>query len=217
MRAWFCLAVMLCGCSKSGEVAERKVVQPALPIDHPPLNLPPAPLQGLAGRAPIRVSVEQLRKSIEAVTGGVVWKGTINGDPNTDMLKYLARTLGEADFSEVTQENREPGILFSKFVDDGARRVCLDVVTLDRNRPAAEKVLMRSVSAADDLTSNRAAVMKNVAYLRLRFLGDDEVNGPQQGETALVFADAVRFNATTEEAWLAVCVSLLSDPRFIAY
>ncbi len=216
-RIGLSLMSLMVGCSRTPPVAEIKPLSNSLPADHPPINLPEAPLQGLAGRAPVRLSVAQLRKSLEAVTGGVGWKETLNGVRDVDMLQYLANTLGEADFAEVTQENREPGILFAKFAADGARKVCSDVLKLDATRQRPQKVIMRHVAESDTPQSNMAAVMKNIAYLRFRFLGDDEADSPKGADSALVFSEALRFGATPTEAWLGVCVSLLSDPQFIAY
>lgn len=192
-------------------------VKKGLPADHPPINVTEVPAQGFIGRRPTRLSADQLKATLEAVTDGIIWRDTVNGVPDTDVIEYLAPTLGRPDYAQVTHENLDPNVLMAKFMADGARKVCVDVAARDRTRTASRRILTARVSAADTPQSNLEAVTRNIVELRTRFLGDASTGYPQVAPYVKVISDTLARGGTVDDGWLAVCVAMLTDPLFISY
>src|SRR5688572_15662930 len=125
MKRLALLALLVCGCKptppEAGELS---------PVDlpgHPVHTLPDPELQdGHVRRAPRRLTVAQLKASIFTTTGRQ-WS----------QIDNLAASLGRADFAVVASENTEPNLVFAKFLEDGAREVCLGAALADLSRPAA--------------------------------------------------------------------------------
>ena len=109
------------------------------------------------GQMPRRLEVEHLRQSIPRLFGGIQWQ-----DRNENsMWDVLSRTLGEADYVEVTENNVEATPLFAKFMDDMAAQVCSKA--LDRDAQTAE--------AEQRLVLRHADVKANLRFLRLKLHG----------------------------------------------
>jgi hypothetical protein len=212
---FFCLLTPLfLACKTEVAPAQLVPVAEALPVNHPPLNVPDVPLEGLVGRKPKRLSVDQLNASILAATG-IAWTDTINGVPKTNVLNYLAPTLGRPDYAQITHDSLDPNVMFAKFVGDGARKVCSDLATNDKGSPADKRVLVRVAGATE--ANNLEAVNKNVIYLRTRFLGDDASGFSLTSPFVKVFQDTVSGGGTADDGWLAVCVAMMTDPLFLTY
>lgn len=185
------------------------------PVTTPGGELPdlPDPDQqgGHVGRAPRRITVEQLRRSIEIAVGRP-WTG----------LASVADSLGEADYALIVSDSAEPNVVFAKFLEDGARTVCRAQGQADiAAATAAERVLARelpdSLSNLNNLTDEQ--LRQNLVYLSTRFWG-----WPLQGEdldswTQLFRQLATRAQAVNrrDQALTAVCIALIMDPRFSTY
>jgi hypothetical protein len=184
-----------------------------LPDGHPPLAELPDPelTQGHVGRAPRRLAVRQLAASIETTTGRQ-WSE----------LEALAGSLGRADYALVNAEAAEPNLVFAKFLEDGVREVCLATAEADLSEPDASRRILSPEVPADisDLTQvGDDSARKNLQYLALRFwglsLGEDEL--------AVWLASWKRIAARAEaadkkrEAWGALCIAFMTDPRFFTY
>ena len=195
---------------------------------------PVAPLPPPA-RAPRRLTVEQLTRAIPVLTGGVRWVEDFGQGP-VDMLTFLAPTLGAPDYRGVTEELLEPTLLISKFVQDGAQRVCEAWVARDAAAPAAERSLVRHDDAArawGDL--DPVAVRANISRLLLRFFAYEArlelPGGDPRVEALYALFDAVAQTAPAEaapaggagargparDAWLATCLALMTDPELLMY
>jgi hypothetical protein len=184
-----------------------------LPDDHPPIQPLPDPelSGGHVGRAPRRITVAQLKASIE-VTTGRQWS----------KIDDLSASLGRADYALVNAEATEPNLVFAKFLEDGAREVCLATAAADLLEPdASKRVLSPEIPAdAKDLSKlDDASVRQNMVYLSTRFWGQ-----PLAGSELATWASAYKGIATRaeaakkkREAWGAICIALMTDPRFTTY
>jgi hypothetical protein len=179
-------------------------------------NFPPAP------RAARRVSIEMLRQSFPVVFGK-----DLSGQPITwtvgdrSGFDTFSRALGEPDYFDVVDENADPSPLYLKFLDDAARDACGKALAADAARKhPAQRALLRHVQASDDPRTARAAVDRNLRYLRLRFHGihvpsvDD---GPIAGLRQLLVGSIAANGGSVLEGWRAVCVALVTAPEFSLY
>jgi hypothetical protein len=186
-----------------------------VPVDgtHPVIApLPDPELQGgHVGRAPRRITVAQLKASILTTTGRQWSK-----------IDSLAASLGSADFALVNAESTEPNLVFAKFLDDGAREVCTGAATADLAIPdPANRVLSPEVPAAvtDVSKIDDDTAKKNLTYLSTRFWGQPLAPAELDVWAASFKTIAARAQAQNKksQAWAAICVAMMTDPRFITY
>jgi len=209
----FMLAIALaCGCTAEDSKltpAELDTFEdhwtPTEPEDRGDATLIP-PLER-DGRAARRMTVDQLRRTIPALFGGITWTGGRNGTVN--LFDFLSRTLGEADCVQVTQSNTNPSPLFAKFMDDMAGQVCGRAIQADATAAPAARVLL---PYADD-------VDRNLRFLRLKLHG---ISGPEGGtdgiaELRRLYDEILADTSRASDAWLGVCVEMLTAPEFMAY
>lgn len=212
--------LVLVACSKPTVPADK--TGDLTPVDmgnHPPITkLPDPDLQGgHVGRAPRRITVAQLKASI-LVTTGRQWS----------QIDNLAASLGRADYALVNAEAIEPNLVFAKFLEDGAREVCIGSANADLGRPvAADRVLSPLVPTSTDLTTlPDADVKKNLVYLSTRFwgqpLGEPELETWLQTFKKLAAATKAPVPPATvaaprQQAWGGICIALMTDPRFFTY
>jgi hypothetical protein len=218
MRRLLALALLALApaCSKSDERALPPPMDGQLdPVPNPHGTVMPLPdpelQEGSVGRAPRRITVAQLKESI-ITTVGRPWT----------QLDQLAPSLGRADFANVVTENTEPNLVFAKFLEDGAREVCLAQATAEL--PLAEpdaRVLSRTLpGAVGNLTQlTDAQVTELVVYLSTRFWG-----APLSGEEltrwkGLFTQAAARAQAINrrDHALAAMCIAMMTDSRFLTY
>lgn len=215
--SFFAVSLAVSGCSN--KPAEAGPPRPAelTPVDmpgHPSLAPLPDPEQngGHIGRAPRRLTVAQLRESIFTITGGTRQWSQINN---------LAASLGQADYALTNAESTEANLVFAKFLEDGAREVCLNVARDDLNRAQEARILWPEVAGTsrDFTTLDDPTIQKNLAYLSVRFWGshftaEELVSWTESFKT---IAAAARRANRPEQAWGAICVAMMTDPRFITY
>lgn len=208
------VAIVAFGCTS--KPAERPEVSGTLEtVDmghHPPTVKLPDPEQneGHVGRKPRRITVAQLRESIITTTGRQ-WT----------QIGTLAPSLGQADFALTVSESTEANLVFAKFLEDGAREVCLAVAQADLTRQPADKVLSTgfTVMGNDFTTMNDDAIKTNLAQLAIRFWGQpfsDAERDSWVGTFKTVAARAKSINRP-QQAWGAMCIAFMTDPRFITY
>jgi hypothetical protein len=211
------LALAAAGCSS--KPVEPGPARPAglTPVDlpdHPTLTpLPDPELNGgHTGRAPRRLTVAQLKASIATVT---------NGTRQWSQIDTLAASLGQADFALTNAESTEANLVFAKFLEDGAREVCLNVARDDLNREPADRVLWPDVpgNPRDFTTLDDATIRQNLSTLSVRFWGSpftaDELG--QWTEAFKRFAKQAKAIDKPEQAWGAVCIAMMTDSRFFTY
>lgn len=207
------LAGVGCSPKKAGVPRPKPAKLEPIPEGHPSLTPLPDPEldKGHVGRAPRRINVAQLKASIQ-VTTGRQWS----------QIDKLAASLGQADYALVNAEATEPNLVFAKFLEDGAREVCLAAAQADLEQPdGSKRILSREVAASiSDLTKiDEAAIQGNLVYLSTRFWGQ-----PLSGDELTVWSNAFKGMATRaeaakkkKEAWGAICIALMTDPRFSTY
>jgi len=207
------LVALLASCSVSSSAPqEAALIDVALPA-HPSLAPLPDPQLngGHTGRAPRRLSVAQLEQSIITTTG-----------KKWSKLEDRAASLGRADFAVTVSEATEANLVFAKFLEDGAREVCLAAAKEDLGRAdAGARVLSPEVpGTSTDFTSlSDATIEQNLASLALRFWGST-LEGPERARWVATFRQlALRAKAVAkpEQAWGAICVAMMTDPRFFTY
>lgn len=217
MRRKFCIVLLLSAAAACGSQAPAAVPKPAqlepLPDGHPPIEALPDPelSGGHVGRAPRRITVAQLKASIQ-ITTGRQWS----------QIDSLAASLGRADYALVNAEATEPNLVFAKFLEDGAREVCTATAQADLAEPnAAKRVLSPEVPAAiTDLTkTSDASAKQNLVYLSTRFWGQPLADAELDTWAAAFKGLAARAEAAKKrrEAWGAICIALMTDPRFSTY
>jgi hypothetical protein len=207
-------------CSKSPPADRVGTLAPVDLGNHPPLQpLPDPDLQGgHVGRAPRRITVAQLKQSI-LITAGRQWS----------QIDILAPSLGKADYALVNAEATEPNLVFAKFLEDGAREVCLGAATADLAQAVqADRVLSPLVSSTvTDLTQlPDSDVRLNLVYLSTRFWGQP-LNGAELDTWVASFKLLALATQTAmppdtspapkNQAWGGICVALMTDPRFFTY
>jgi hypothetical protein len=218
MKRLLC-AVALCAtlaCTKSEPVAKPTqagaLAPVALPNGHPVVTPLPDPEMngGNVGRAPRRITAAQLKNSIFTVTGR-----------HWSQIDSLSASLGQADFALVNSESTEPNLVFAKFLEDGAREVCMATAASDLTKAPQARVLSADLpgSPTDFTTIDDAAVRKNLSGLAVRFWGQ-----PMGADELTTYAStfktiAARAKAVNQpaQAWGAICIALMTDPRFITY
>lgn len=175
--------------------------------------LPDPELQdGRVGRAPRRLTVNQLARSIEVAVGR----------PWTD-IEGLAATLGRADYALVNSESTEANLVFAKFLEDGARKVCLAQATAEvKLTDPQARVLSRTLpaGAVGDLSKlTDAQVGELLVYLSTRFWGS-----PLAGEELTRWSGFFKKAAARgesikkrDQALAVLCISLMTDSRFLTY
>ncbi len=182
---------------------------PSTPAHSPSPGLLPS--SDASARNTRRVTVDQLRRSIPDLFGGQTWEVT-RGRDTYQGFDALARTLGEADYNEVTESVTEPSPLFQKFMDDMSAQMCTKAVEhdLEETEPAARWVV-RNPNDLDE----------TLRFLRLKFHGiyvpadaDSETDG--LGDLRNLFSD-IEADNNMESAWIGLCMAVLTAPEFLAY
>jgi hypothetical protein len=210
--AFAALSIAACTKAPAGTDTPATLTPVALPSDHPNVNPLPDPEMngGHAGRAPRRISVAQLKTSIQTVTGRQ-WS----------QIDNLASSLGQADYALTVSDATEPNLVFAKFLEDGAREVCLNVARDDLNRTQDLRVLWPEVPGMgrDFTVLDDATIQTNLKSLSVRFWGS-----PFEPDELTAWTDsfkkvAARAKAANkpEQAWGSICVAMMTDPRFITY
>ncbi len=196
------------GCSR--DTAEAELVR----VDVPPAPVNPMPdpeLQdGNVGRAPRRISVDQLDASIKQVLGR-----------SWNALGYLGPSMGKADFAYVTTESTEVNLVFTKFLDDGARELCHATAREDLEKTdATTRILSRFIpDPKKPATADAAAVEKNLITVSTRFWGYP-LSGDELTRWTGFWNKVATLGEETrrpEQTLQSLCIALMTDPRFLTY
>ncbi len=170
-----------------------------------------------AGRTWRRMNIDQLRASIERVSGGISWTEEQDGVA-VQLFQSLDGTLGKPDYLSATEEELSPGLLFQKFLDDAATSVCAQLVVAEPGRAAWERTLLVDVTLADTVDSNPAAIEANLRGALLRFHGREVPAGDPSLQPWKELLVAVYANhGDMAPAWQAVCTTLIVHPDFYRY
>ncbi|MEL6345098.1 MAG: hypothetical protein AAFV53_18460 [Myxococcota bacterium] len=152
-----------------------------------------------------RMSIAQIQASMEQVSGGISWQR----NATSTYWETYASSLGVPDYQERLQEDRSPGVLFQKFLDDAANYTCAEWV--DEATPGFFE------DATVDETEP-ALIRANIDHLRRRIQGH-----PSEPEAAIIDAYQTIYDRVVlrtddrKAAWTTVCVALFTHPDFYAY
>jgi hypothetical protein len=171
----------------------------------------PEPEVGVRNRT--RMDLDQLDRALLDATG-FQWVDPNSGDP---MFEKLASTLGKPDYIQNTLEDLSPSLLFHKFLDDGARFVCTELMAAEAERVPGERIFLTAIDPATPL-SDADGINTTLANALLRFHGRHVA----PADSAL---DAWRWllentPSSDEELllpWINVCAGLITHPDFYAY
>jgi len=216
MRRLMMLALLALGATACQEAPPPpSIVDGVLePVANPhgdPVPMPDLEQQSRVGRSPRRITVNQLGRSIEVAVGR----------PWTQ-LEGRATSMGRADYALVNVESTEPNLVFAKFLEDGAREVCLNQAN-DEVRAVVPRVLTRTLPGTGAVGNLRnltdPQVRELLVYLSTRFWG-----APLEGEELTRWAGfftkaAVRAETINQrhQAVAAVCIAMMTDSRFLTY
>ena len=208
------LSLAAIGCNGPAATPKPEIAEVTpIPNGHPQIEPLPDPelSDGHVGRAPRRITVAQLKASIQ-VTTGRQWS----------QIDKLAASLGRADYALVNAEALEPNLVFAKFMEDGAREVCLATAQADlAEADPSLRVLSRDVPGdLKDLRQLSAQTRKdNLVYLSTRFWGQPLAGAEldKWNDSFAKFAERAEVAKKRREAWGALCIAFMTDPRFVTY
>lgn len=178
------------------------------PDNRGPGSVDPVVRADSEGKVARRLSVDELRRSIPEIFGGITWTVPV-GRNEAVGFDQLSRTLGEADYIQSTVNNLDPTPLFLKFMDDMAGDVCEKAILQDAGttRPA-DRIIVRETN-----------IDANLRYLRLKLHGlhvaDDAMDGLV--ELRALYDDIVAESGDPNDGWFGVCVAMVTAPEFLAY
>lgn len=188
-------------------VALDRIGQAALSPDAP------EPEPGVRNRR--RMDLDQLALAIHTVTGQH-WMSNADGS-GQKMFEVLSLTLGKPDFLQSTQEDLNPTLLFSKFLDDAARDVCYRAVEQETQMAPADRRVLAKVNLEQPLT-DRAAVNDNLSHLLLTFHGVRAEPGDVRVTNWRWLLDNTEApDAAPLTPWVNVCTALLTHPDFYSF
>ncbi len=216
---WLSACALLMGCGGSDNQSAAPTQVPSeetfeeseteAPVDERG-DVPLEPVVVREGRAARRLSVDHLRRSIPMLFGGITWSVEARNGREVVLFDGFSRTLGEADYIQVTETNNEPSPLFAKFMDDMAGQVCAKAIERDQDTPQAQDRLV--VRHPDDVDAN-------LRFLRLKLHGIYVPEDSTEGLIDLRQLHGEILNDTDDQrqAWLGVCVAMVTAPEFMAY
>lgn len=160
------------------------------------------------GKIARRVSVDELRRSIPEIFGGIEWTVPVNRN-EAPAFDQLSRTLGEADYIQTTVPNLDATPLFFKFMDDMAGDVCQKAIARDATTP----------SPSDRILRREADVDSNLRYLRLKLHGIRVPMNSTEGleDLRALYDEIVAESGEENDGWYGVCVAMVTSPEFMAY
>ena len=151
-----------------------------------------------------RMTVAQVRDSMERIADEVVW----GSGSNSDWDAY-AETLGVADYQLRVTLDLSPSIMFQKFLDDAAGATCAGWI-------AADESTFHTMSDPD--STERADLRENIVGLRWKIQGKNrDIPDDIIDRYETVFTTVHTRTASTEAAWTTVCVAMFTHPDFFMY
>ncbi len=180
------------------------------------------------GRSLRRMDIDQLKASIEAVTGGIGWTEEQDDGSGTlvdvDLFRALSLTLGKPDYLDVTEEDRVPGLLFQKFLDDAAKSACTKLILREQGQAASSRVFVTGTEFDASLAADPAGMALTMRAALLRFHGRAPADpglaaadDPRLSPWLALQDQVARITGSQAEGWEMVCVALITHPDFYSY
>ena len=226
---WVLVAAVLLGACSDGDA------EPATPLDDAPVasryELPPDGGRSMFGeqrpanllppseaeaRGYRRMNVDQLSAALERVTGQRWTEGEDSAE--VELFERLSGSLGKPEYIDTTEEDLGPGLLFQKFLDDAAKSTCGRMIRADQAALPDQRRILVEVDVLKAPDEDMQATRRNLQRAILAFHGltlPDDSPELSRWQTLLDRAHAV--TKSTPNAWRAVCVGLITHPRFYSY
>ena len=211
---------LLTGCSDKEQTQQQSLEpQPVEQPETPPEN-PPGLEDDIVGegglepeeqptsRNRMRMTIDQVRTSMEQLTGGVQWKFG-----NTDLWSKYETTLGVPDHIETISEDLTASVIFQKFLGDAATYSCEQ--WLENDLAATDKRFFVNVDAEQ---TEEEFVRQNIVHLR--YLIHGHVNAAQDeiiDSYYRLFYLVMQRTDDSIAAWNTVCVGFFTHPDFFTY
>ncbi len=161
-----------------------------------------------AARSRKRMRVDQIRDSMEQITGGSAWGKA--GDSDWDAY---AETLGVPDYQERVSEDRSASVIFQKFLDDAASATCDDWLAR-----AADGIGVGFSGGEDLEDTSDTAVRATLVHLRWQITGRSRMKeDPLLDPLQEMFERVLVRTEDPYAGWNTVCVALFTHPDFFTY
>jgi hypothetical protein len=160
-----------------------------------------------------------LNRSLPIVTDGLSWTEDF-GEGEVNLFEVLASTLGVPDYLLVTEENLEPSLIVTKFLQDAAQRICVRWVERDKTLPLEQRTLVTHVEWA---SLSEVDVKTSLRTLHLRFFaryippGEDDAKVQAHYDLFQAASGAAPAGAEASDGWTAICLALMNEPEFMMY
>jgi hypothetical protein len=197
------IIALLVGCRDVGTT-----VTPLANVDVATVDTPSRPWR--------RMNLDQLATSMETVSG-LAWTEVEDG-VTVRVFDELSGSLGKPDYLSSTYEERAPGLLFQKFLDDAAKGVCDEWMEMERVAPASERRFLLNVEPSDTFATNPDGIDRDLAGALLRFHGRVALPGDRVLDPwRTLFARGADAHGDPVDGWRLVCIALFTHPDFYTY
>lgn len=153
-----------------------------------------------SGRAMKRMTIAQVRDSMEQITG-TRWGG------NTSKWNTYSDSLGVPDYQQRMEPDLSPSVVFQKFLNDAAAESCTEWME--------ESATMFSV---DPQSQNLEDLRSNIDYLRWQIQGHRRgENPPIMNDYLALYQSVYSRTGDAMDAWNTICVGMFTHPDFWMY
>ena len=154
----------------------------------------------VSGRVMKRMTVAQIRDSMEQITG-TRWGG------NTSKWDTYSDSLGVPDFQQRMEPDLSPSVIFQKFLNDAAAESCFEWMQ--------DNITMFSV---DPLSQSLEDIRGNIDFLRWQIQGHPRgENPPIMNDYLALYQSVYSRTGDPMDAWNTICVGMFTHPDFWMY
>ena len=206
----------LLGCSGNVEepgpfIIEEPSAEPSVESEPPVVSTElegASQLYPLSARDRHRVDIDQLDTLITQATGfawdGGVWVG--------NYFDVYAASLGRPDYYESVKEERNPNLLFMKFLSDASRFTCSAMMENEMEADATVRIFLKEIEPGE---TDLERVSANMRHVLLRFHGRRySESDPRLEPWIALFNNGLLIEGDANIVWEGICVALIRHPDF---
>ena len=206
----------LVGCTRHVEepeppIVEEPATEPAEESEPPSISLDSegsAQLYPSSARDRHRVDIDQLDTLITQATGfawdGGAWVG--------NYFDKYADSLGRPDYYKSVKEERNPNLLFMKFLSDASKFTCAAMMDNEIEVDATTRIFLKEIDPGE---TDSQKVSANMRHVLLRFHGRSYSDGdPELEPWITLFNDGLLIEGDANIVWEGICVALIRHPDF---
>jgi len=210
------LVFALLGCTSDVEEADPPVIaeptmEPAVESDPPSISFDSegdSSLYPPSARDRHRVDIDQLDTLITQATG-FAWDG---GYWIGNYFDKYAASLGRPDYYESVKEERNPNLLFMKFLSDASKFTCAAMMDHEMEVDATTRLFLKEIDPGE---TDAQKVSANMRHVLLRFHGRRYSEGDSNLEAWIaLFNDGLLIEGDANIVWEGICVALIRHPDF---